>query len=108
MAARDISPFLSRLRGILLGRDHANNLRFAPALATRSPDPPTIPPGPSHKLAGNYYFTRDARREVHPPTVLSDNTKAITSGEGAVAAAPVKSRAPGAQYNYSNFGPESP
>ena len=40
---------------------------------------PNLPEGPSHKLAANGYYTRDGRREVHPPTVLADGTKVITS-----------------------------
>ena len=42
--------------------------------------------GPSHKLAANGYYTRDGRREVHPPTVLADGTVALASGEAAVEA----------------------
>lgn len=39
----------------------------------RSPPPPNLPGGEAHKLAFNYYYTRDGRRDVQPPTVLSSS-----------------------------------
>ena len=112
MAAREVSPMLIRLRAILLGRSHDNNLRFADKLATRSPPHPDLPEGPSHKLYANYYYTRDARREVTPPTVISEGaaSKALTAGaEGGVATTSgVKSKAPGPLFKYSEFGAASP
>ena len=65
---------------------------------------------PLCQLAFNYYYTRDARREVNPPTVLADPMapKTLPAGDGtdaAAAAAPVVARAlgktPGAIRNYS-------
>ena len=63
------------------------------------------------QLAFNYYFTRDARREVTPPTVLADPMapKTLPAGQDGAAeaavAAPVAARAlgktPGALRNYS-------
>lgn len=55
--------------------------RFQDALATRSPPPPVLPDGPAHKLYGNYYFTRDARREVSPPEVIAPAPKQLEGGE---------------------------
>ena len=46
------------------------------AAAPRSQPPPELPEGSLHKLSANYFFTRDARREVMPPTVLAENTGA--------------------------------
>ena len=53
--------------------------RFPQVVATRDWDKvtPNLPPGPSHNLAFNGYYTRDGRREVHPPTVLADGTMVI-------------------------------
>jgi len=36
--------------------------------------PPDVPGGPHHKVFDNYYYTRDARHEVTPPTVVVENT----------------------------------
>jgi len=107
MPLRDVSPFFSKLRAVLLGRQHDNPLRFAEKIATRSPNPPDLPEGPSHKLAFNYYYTRDARREVNPPTVISDAAKALEAGDGS-AAAKSSSKAPGKLFRYSEFSSASP
>ena len=62
-----------------------------------------IKPGPSHKLHGNYYHTRDGRREVGPPTVLADGgLKVLTSGgEGGAAPVLVAPKVPGRSGSYS-------
>ena len=78
-ATREVGPLLQKMREVLLGRKHMNNLRFPQVVATRDWDlvTPNLPPGPSHKLAVNGYYTRDGRREVHPPNVLADGTVVI-------------------------------
>lgn len=114
-AAREVSPMMQRFRQFLLGRNATNALRFRAALAERPGPEANLPEGPSHKVAANYYFTRDGRREVTHPNVLADNTKfapkVLTAGEeGAEAAvaetkpAPSgpKKRTPGQYFNYSN------
>ncbi|XP_038213396.1 NADH dehydrogenase [ubiquinone] 1 alpha subcomplex subunit 7-like [Zerene cesonia] len=77
---RDLSPVLRAFRDYLIGRNMTNPLRFAPFLAPRTQPPPEIPDGPSHKHAHNYYHTRDARREVTPPLVIT--SKMLTDGAG--------------------------
>lgn len=35
------------------------------------PSPPSLPTGPAHRLADNYYCSRDKRGAVSPPVVAS-------------------------------------
>ena len=77
VATREISPFLQRLRSFLLGREPTNPLRFQKQCAPRPGPEPNLVEGPAHKLASNYYFTRDARREVERPTTIADHSAAM-------------------------------
>jgi len=120
---REVLPIVAKLRNFLMGRDSVNGLRFkngcqspgqeqfmvkvTPGLCDRPGPEPDLPPGPSHKLESNYYYTRDARREYGFPTVLADSTgpKAIAAGGDEAATAPVPAtgkRTPGARYNWGN------
>ena len=111
MATREVSPFLQRMRAFLLGRQPTNPLRFQPECAPRPGPEPNLVEGPSHKLSGNYYFTRDARREVELPKAIADNSatmKALPAEAGkgapaegmALAAFPKKGVTPGKQFDY--------
>ena len=109
-ASREISPFLQKMRALFLGRVIKHPLRFQPEVASRPGPEANLPEGPSHRLATNYYFTRDARREVERPNELADNsaTKAIEAGgkeaketETAKIQLPKVGKTPGAFYNYS-------
>lgn len=103
-APRDVGPLVAAFRRFLLGRQHVNNLRFQDKLAPRPGPEANLPEGVSHKLANNYYYTRDARREVAPPTLLADGTKAqkvIEAGDGGAQAPVKKTKVPGRLYNYS-------
>lgn len=100
---REVSPIVAKIREVLMGRRHTNNLRFQEGLAERPGPQANLPEGPSHKLAFNYYHTRDGRREVAPPKVLADAQEvlALASGEGQVKAVAAKAKTPGAPVNYS-------
>ncbi len=113
VATREVSPFLIRLRSLFLGRVATNPLRFQKDMAARPGPEANLVEGPSHKLASNYYFTRDARREVGFPTLVASNEKAAKAlpqpaAEGDAAAAapkavsfPKKGATPGKLYQYS-------
>lgn len=105
---------LQRVREFLLGRKLKIALRFQDGLAERPGPEANLPEGPAHKVAFNYYYARDARREVTFPTMLADNTKdaaakALPSGsdaQGTVAPTTTLSssrqKTPGKLFNYSN------
>jgi hypothetical protein len=103
MATREISPMLIKLRQVLIGRPGMNPLRFDREMAPRPGPEPNLPPGPSHKLADNYYLKRDGRRSVEPPVVLASAQKVIGSGQSevAVVGGRQKSTTPGPFYHYS-------
>ncbi len=100
---------MAKIRAFLLGRQHKNGLRFEPFLAERPGPDANIPGGVAHKLSGNYYYTRDARREVAPPNVLTgpEAQKALEAGqEGAAVATtsasiPKTGKTPGGAFGYS-------
>ena len=71
---RDISPMLRAFRRFLLGRDVNLNNRWANHVHPKDNPDVNIPEGTQHKLADNYYFSRDGRGEVKPNAVLVDNT----------------------------------
>ena len=104
MATREISPMLIKVRQVLIGRPGMNPLRFPKEFAPRPGPEANLPPGPSHKLAANYYLSRDGRRSVAPPEVVASAQKVIASGQAQVAeVAPRKmSKTPGPFYSYSD------
>lgn len=97
---RDISPLLQALRNFLLGRKHTNALRFEPLVSARTQPPPQIPDGVSHKHAHNYYYTRDGRREVAPPTDCTKQLLEASSDKGAPKQAANVRPTPGQIYHW--------
>lgn len=60
---------------------------------------PIMPPGEADKIAANYYFTRDARRDHEPPKRVSSGQKQLLSGDGSSAAS--STPRPGKLYEWS-------
>ncbi|KAF2366823.1 NADH:ubiquinone oxidoreductase subunit B14.5a [Trinorchestia longiramus] len=71
---KDVSPFLQKLRAVLLGREVVLNNRWPVQQVARDQPPPNLPGGCSDHLHANYYFSRDARRLVNPPEVVAVNS----------------------------------
>lgn len=53
-----------------LQKPHIDGLRYADKIAARTQPDPLVPLGPYHKSSKVYYYTRDARRAVEPPSVI--------------------------------------
>jgi len=60
------------LRACLLGKNYYCQVTITLHMyCIRSLPPANLPDGPAHKLAANYYYTRDYRRDMAPPMVVS-------------------------------------
>ncbi|ESO87619.1 hypothetical protein LOTGIDRAFT_235069 [Lottia gigantea] len=100
---REATKIIQLIRKVLQPHKEPNNpLRFADyGIAERTQPPPDLPDGPAHKLSDNYYFTRDARRDVLPPTeIFNGAQRRLTSGESALESGNVKTVRPGHTFNW--------
>ncbi|XP_067452769.1 NADH dehydrogenase [ubiquinone] 1 alpha subcomplex subunit 7 [Thunnus thynnus] len=102
------TKIIQRLRNFLSGHDLQAKLQLRyEEIAKRTQPPPKLPVGPSHKFAGNYYYTRDGRRESVPATVIMSSQKALTAGSQAeVPAKPPVT--PGAVYKPPSLSTDQP
>jgi len=99
----DVAPFLRKMRTWLMGRDVMLNNRWNAQMSPRSIPPPNPPKGPSHKLSANYYYTRDARRRIGPPTVVASN-----SAQGGMGLLPLESKAQSSETGLATSVPKTP
>ncbi|XP_064607075.1 NADH dehydrogenase [ubiquinone] 1 alpha subcomplex subunit 7-like [Liolophura sinensis] len=101
-AKRQLTPFLAKIRDFLLWRKYNQALRFEEELSPRTQAPPVLPDGPSHKLNNNYYYTRDGRREVNPPTVVFTEGQKLVGAGQEIQGKPRTQLLPGYGYNWES------
>ena len=80
------SGLIRRLRNFLSGRDldlHTHH-REIKSQSSRTIPKPYLPSGPAHKLANNYYYTRDLRSDKAPPVLISSTERLLAAQDGAV------------------------
>ncbi|KAF7202537.1 NADH dehydrogenase [ubiquinone] 1 alpha subcomplex subunit 7 [Nothobranchius furzeri] len=102
------TKFIRKLRNALAGRDLQAKLQLRYGeISKRTQPPPNLPVGPCHKLANNYYFSRDGRRQLVPPTIVMSFQKALTPGSQ-VAETPKVPVTPGAVYKEPPLSTDQP
>ncbi|XP_055885710.1 NADH dehydrogenase [ubiquinone] 1 alpha subcomplex subunit 7-like [Biomphalaria glabrata] len=99
---RDITTILYKFRNWLLSHDEFRTAhRYDGYIAKRTQPLPNIPPGVSEKLSNNYYFTRDGRRLVQPPTKIYDAAQKQLEGGSTQVSLP-KPVVPGIPFNWTS------
>ncbi|XP_028403715.1 NADH dehydrogenase [ubiquinone] 1 alpha subcomplex subunit 7-like [Dendronephthya gigantea] len=78
---------LQRIRNFLSGQNLLIAQRYVEqvssevmVMAPRTQEPPNLPGGVAHKLAANYYCSRDLRRAAAPPTIGYTSQNLLESG----------------------------
>ncbi|GAB1862145.1 NADH dehydrogenase [ubiquinone] 1 alpha subcomplex subunit 7 [Camponotus japonicus] len=97
VAHRNVGPLLQMIRDLSRGKKVVLAIRFADEQAARTQPPPQVPRGPYDKTSQIYYYTRDARREVEPPLLISGSKQIGTENESP---AEEKYLTPGKAYNW--------
>ncbi|KAL5487366.1 hypothetical protein EMCRGX_G019958 [Ephydatia muelleri] len=82
MMARQPGKIISWARNLLIGRtvEATPWVRAPHEISPRSPPPPNLPPGVNHRLSLNYYYDRDARRVIQPPSIVAVNPTLLKAG----------------------------
>lgn len=73
---RDVNKWIARIRQFFMLRDFDGNQRHEFEWSKRTQPQPLLPAGFAHKLSKNYYFDRDARRQVSQPQLVFSSTAA--------------------------------
>ncbi|KAH0953891.1 hypothetical protein HN011_001956 [Eciton burchellii] len=93
---RNVTPLIQFIRDIGRGRKVVLFNRYVDEQSERTQPPPHVPEGPYHKTSEIYYYTRDARREIHPPMLISGSKQIGTENESSTEH---KYYTPGKVYN---------
>ncbi|KAM0733742.1 NADH dehydrogenase [ubiquinone] 1 alpha subcomplex subunit 7 [Formica fusca] len=96
---RAVTPLIQLIRETFRGKKVVLAIRYTDELAARTQPPPNVPGGPYHKTSQIYYYTRDARREVEPPLLISGSKQIGTENESP---AEEKHLSPGKAYNWDS------
>jgi len=71
--------FRHKIVEFLTKKPYRDHIRSPNTQAPRSIPKPVMPASENSAVSSNYYYSRDLRREVHPPVSILD--KQITAGE---------------------------
>ncbi|XP_072758821.1 NADH dehydrogenase [ubiquinone] 1 alpha subcomplex subunit 7 [Anoplolepis gracilipes] len=95
---RTVTPLIRLIREIGRGRKVVLAIRYADEQVARTQPPPQVPGGPYHKTSQIYYYTRDARREVEPPLLISGSKQIAAENKSPE----LKYISPGKTYNWDS------